>query len=119
MENKDFIIEDGVLEMYLGAGGDVIIPDNVTDIGYGAFEDCTGLTSIVIPDGVTAIGMGVFSGCTELKSITIPDSVTEIAETAFDMCENLTIRCAEGSSASRYAAEYSIPFEAVENEETF
>ena len=34
---KDFIIEDGVLEKYVGPGGDVTIPDSVTSIGDSAF----------------------------------------------------------------------------------
>ena len=29
----EFIINDGVLEQYTGAGGDVVIPDGVTEIG--------------------------------------------------------------------------------------
>ena len=66
------------------------IPDEVTSIGYAAFEECTGLTSIYIPDGVTSIGDYAFERCTGLESITIPDSVNSIGYEAFDRCTKLT-----------------------------
>ena len=40
-----------------------IIPDYVTSIGDGAFEDCSSLSSVVLPDSVTSIGFGAFSYC--------------------------------------------------------
>jgi hypothetical protein len=52
--------------------GSVIIPSavnyngvtySVTSIGDGAFDGCTGLTSIVIPNSVTTIGEVAFYGC--------------------------------------------------------
>ena len=66
------------------------IDGSVTSIGKGAFEECTGLTSITIPDSVTSIGDSAFGGCTGLASITIPDSVTNIGESAFEKCTGLT-----------------------------
>ena len=63
------------------------IKNGVTSIGYGAFEDCTSLTSIVIPDSVTSIGSNAFYGCTSLTSVTIPDSVTNIGGNAFYRCK--------------------------------
>jgi hypothetical protein len=36
------------------------IPNSVTSIGDGAFEDCTSLTSLTIPNSVTSIGDGTF-----------------------------------------------------------
>ena len=48
----EFVINEGVLEKYLGAGGDVVIPDGVEEIEAEAFAYCDGLTSVVIPDSV-------------------------------------------------------------------
>ena len=53
---KDLVIENGVLKKYLGKGGAVVIPDSVTSIGDRAFWGCRKLTSITIPDSVTSIG---------------------------------------------------------------
>lgn len=36
---------------------------SVTKIGYSAFENCTGLTSVEIPSSVTEIGMSAFARC--------------------------------------------------------
>ena len=63
---------------------------SVTSIGYKAFRDCRGLTSITIPDSVTSIGDYAFSGCGGLTTITIPNSVTSIGENAFAGCSGLT-----------------------------
>lgn len=78
----------------------LIIPTSVTNgndtkysvesIGYKAFADCSGLTSITIQEGVRTIGERAFYGCSGLTSITIPGSVGEIEAEAFDKCENLS-----------------------------
>ena len=36
---------------------------SVTSIGNGAFQYCTGLTSVTIPNSVTSIGEGAFYDC--------------------------------------------------------
>ena len=70
--------------------GDLVIPDNVTSIGSGAFSYCSGLTSVTIPDSVTSIGSYAFQNCSGLTSVTIPDSVTSIGSSAFRNCTELT-----------------------------
>ena len=86
---SDFIIENGVLKKYKGPGGDVVVPEGVTSIGYGAFWGCSSLTSVTIPDSVTSIGDSAFTYCSRLTSVTIPDSVTSIGGSAFYGCSRL------------------------------
>ena len=63
---------------------------SVTFIGYGAFRDCSSLTSITIPNSVTSIGNNAFENCSSLTSVTIPNSVTSIGNNAFENCSSLT-----------------------------
>ena len=60
------------------------------NILYGAFMNCSMLTSITIPNSTTSIEGRVFSGCSGLTSITIPDNVTSIGDHAFEDCSGLT-----------------------------
>ena len=69
----------------------IIIPESVTEIGGddvhdSAFKDCRSLQEIVIPNLVTKIGYGAFKGCTALQNVVIPDSVTKIGNSAFSNC---------------------------------
>ena len=72
-----------------GKQGSYAIPTSVTSIGAGAFQGCTGLTSVSIPNSVTSIGEYAFDGCTGLTSVSIPDSVTIVGESAFSYCTGL------------------------------
>ncbi len=67
----------------------ITIPDSVTSIGDWAFDDCESLTSITLPDNITTISEGTFYNCKSLTSIKVPDGVTSICDAAFDGCENL------------------------------
>ena len=68
----------------------VTIPEGITEIWYGAFDFCSGLTSVKIPEGVTYIRSGAFYGCSGLTSVKIPEGVTHIEEDAFSECSGLT-----------------------------
>ncbi len=111
--------------------GDVTIPSEVTynnktysvnNIGYGAFLDCSGITSITIPKSVTNIGQYAFSGCTgelvvncdipsasysekygafynsEFTKVTIGATVTSFGSYAFKKCFALRELVIEDSS---------------------
>ena len=78
----------------------VTIGNGVTSIGERAFLDCTGLESITIPDSVTSIGGYVFAGCSGLISVTISDGVTSIGYGAFQGCDSLVSVYYTGDIAS-------------------
>ena len=88
----DFEVVNGILIKYNGAGGDVVIPDNlgITSIGYQAFLDCKTLTSVEIPKGVTSIETSAFSGCANLTSVKLPSGLLSISDRAFYNCTALT-----------------------------
>lgn len=69
---------------------DLVIPNSVTSIGWGAFWGCTGLNSVTFPNSVTSIGDFAFSCCFGLTSITIPNSVLSIGQSSFSECTGLT-----------------------------
>lgn len=66
------------------------IKSGTTEIGPGAFRECSSLTSVTIPDTVTSIWKNAFQGCSNLANINIPDSVTSIGNGAFSGCSSLT-----------------------------
>ena len=93
----------------IGKSGSFVIPNSVTSIGSGAFEDCSGLTSVTIPNSVTSIGKDAFEGCSGLTSVTIGNSVTSIGGYAFEGCD-----CLKEVHVSDIAAWCNIEFESSE-----
>jgi len=62
----------------------ISLPENVTVIDDGVFEDCSSLTDINIPEHVTKIGCLAFLNCKSLVNLSILKSVTDIGRSAFD-----------------------------------
>ena len=85
-ENQMLII-NGILVLVADCSGVVTIPDEVKEIGGGAFAGSK-VTQVVIPEHITKIGNGAFSG-SELSSVNIPDGVKVIGANTFARTENL------------------------------
>jgi hypothetical protein len=80
-----------MLIQYPEAGsGSYIIPGSVTNIGYLAFAECSGLSGVTIPNSVTTFEFGAFTGCTSLTNIVIPNQVTSLGDNTFSDCTSLT-----------------------------
>lgn len=79
---NDFIIENGVLKKYIGPGGDVVIPEEITEI------DCFGVyfsnaESITFPDSVTYIpNISPYT----LKKVVFSERVTHCGYDIFREC---------------------------------
>lgn len=94
---EDFIISGDHITGYKGDGGDVIIPDGITEIDDSAFMQNDNITNLVIPDGCTKIGMSAFSYCSELKTVTFEGDMEEIGMMSFLGCPNLEIVTFKGN----------------------
>ena len=58
----------------------------IESIGYFAFRDCIGLTSVEIPSSVKWIGSGAFGGCSSLESLKVSEGNVE-----YDSRENCNV----------------------------
>ncbi len=69
---------------HLGAGvtGALTLSDEMTTIGFLAFENVHNLTQLTIPESVTTLEDYAFSN-SGLRTVTIPDSVTQIGDYLF------------------------------------
>lgn len=87
-----FNINNGVLTVVADKRGasEIVVPNEVTSIGFGAFGGCRGLRKIVLPNSVTRIENRAFINCTDLAEIVLPESLTHIGESAFEGCTSLT-----------------------------
>ena len=86
---NSFQLQNGVLVQEDISGMKIIIPDDVTVLGHGAFYNWTKLVSASLPDGLVTIGDYAFSCCEKLEHINIPETVTSIGCHAFHLCEKL------------------------------
>ena len=92
---KRIVVQEGtkVISNYCYAGdrdiSSVCAADSLTDIGVGAFKDCTGLETVILNEGLSRLRKEVFSGCDNLSQINIPGTVHSIGEWAFRGCRNL------------------------------
>ena len=68
----------------------IVIPNTITKIEEGTFDNCSTLKKVSLPESLLSIGDGAFYGCSSLTNINIPNSVTSIGNIAFYNCSSLT-----------------------------
>ena len=74
----------------LATQGDIMIPNNVTNIADSAFAFCSGLTTLAIPNSVTSIGDYAFSHCDSLFSVILAGNV-QLGYSVFEDCPNVIV----------------------------
>jgi len=90
------LIENNTVTLteYIGAGGDVVIPDHMSTLPVVGIADFAfsgkNITGVTVPDTVTSLGDYVFARCPGLTSVTIGNGVSTIGDYAFYRCVNLT-----------------------------
>lgn len=67
----------------------VVVPDDVTSLGFLAFMKCSNIQEVVLPDSCTSISAYAFSECTSLRNVNIPDGVTTLYSETFRNCKAL------------------------------
>ena len=67
---------------------DIIIPNKIKNLGEYAFHNCEELTEVTLPESVTKIPSGIFEDCCSLKTVNAPN-VNTVCDHAFYNCKNL------------------------------
>lgn len=96
-DNEAYVVENGMLmdidkkviyACFNKNITDLVIPEGVKEIAYGAFAN-SAITSITFNEDLEIIGDNAFAGCTALQSVTLPNSATSIGNSVFQNCTAL------------------------------
>ena len=90
-DNCNAVIQKSNNSLIMGCAT-TVIPETVVTIGHGAFNRCSGLTSITIPDAVKTISDYAFNRCVNLTELNISPAsqLYTIGDYAFENCAKLT-----------------------------
>lgn len=92
---QTFDLKDGVLIKYYGDMKQILMADDVVEIGSEAFKTCVSLTEVRLSKKVKIIRSGAFSTCAVLRRVLAPDSEVEIEDGAFAGCTELDEKALE------------------------
>ena len=68
----------------------LVLPDNLTEIGDEAFQNCKELSGVVFSSNLNSIGGAAFRGCTSLTELILPERLEIIFDNAFEGCTGLS-----------------------------
>ncbi|MBQ2775847.1 MAG: leucine-rich repeat protein [Clostridia bacterium] len=107
-----FEVKNRVLYNYSGNAANIVLPSEISTVGYGAFKDNEVIETVEIPYCVSQINDMAFANCANLNKVIIPYTATTIGKDAFDGSD-VTIVCYLNSYAYNYAVENNIPYELI------
>ena len=109
-DDQGFLIVSNILWAYTGPGGNVTVPDGVTELAPDVFREGTvysrrahrtyrpsgSLTGLTLPSTLRKIGRNALEGCGKLKQLELPAQTTVIDEEAFCKSGLERIRIGDG-----------------------
>ena len=69
--------------------GNLVFDNKIEYIGYAAFEDCNGITSVTVPENVKVLGGLAFRDCENLETAVIAADTQELGLGTFYGCNKL------------------------------
>lgn len=83
-DNPHYVTEIGTKAFESSAlSGALVLPSSLRTMSLGAFQSCTGLTSLTINMGIHDIPEQCFNRCSGLNQITLPETIETIGRLAF------------------------------------
>lgn len=103
-DENGFTIIDDILWFYSGKGGEITVPEGVTQIAPGVFREGYeyigqirknyreegSLHSVSLPKSLKKIHGYAFAGCNKLNEISLPENLETVGEFSFHGCKQLT-----------------------------
>ncbi len=86
---SDFYISGSILMKYRGSEERVCVPDAVTVIGEGCFENNNAIGRVVLPNSMREIRENAFKGCVSMQTIELSENLEFIERSAFENCKKL------------------------------
>ena len=88
----EIVFVNGIIIDASGVAGDVVLPEGMTEIPSGLFQENKNITSVHIPASVKTIGSSAFANCTSLTAVTFAEGsqLEIVGEQAFRFCWSLT-----------------------------
>ena len=80
-DHRNIVFDGELVRMVVTKGlpADYRIPDDITSIGYAAFESNPNIVNVTMGDQITRIGGYAFKSCPNLKSVTLSGGLTKIS----------------------------------------
>lgn len=86
---SDFYISGKNLMAYRGKEERVCVPDGITVIGEGCFENNSAIGRVILPDSIREIRENAFKGCVSMQTIRLSQNLETIEKGAFENCKKL------------------------------